>query len=108
MIAIAVRNEPLLSMSTWRHGTTHTYRPPSTEKTKTTHLFSFVLACCASEAKELSLVTDPEPRGIHKGTSWDVFSNPSGAKNIKLLLEVSVVKSSQYTVYTRPRYLDKT
>ncbi|CAG1988226.1 unnamed protein product [Fusarium graminearum] len=41
--------------------------------TKTTHLFSFVLACCASEVKELSLVTDPEPRGIHKGTSWDVF-----------------------------------
>ncbi|CAF3645186.1 unnamed protein product [Fusarium graminearum] len=68
-----LRIEPLLSMSTWRHGTTHTYRPPSTEKTKTTHLFSFVLACCASEVKELSLVTDPEPRGIHKGTSWDVF-----------------------------------
>ncbi|CAF3623356.1 unnamed protein product [Fusarium graminearum] len=33
----------------------------------------FGLACCASETKELSLVTDPASGGIHKGTSWDVL-----------------------------------
>uniref|UniRef100_A0A098DRF6 Uncharacterized protein n=1 Tax=Gibberella zeae (strain ATCC MYA-4620 / CBS 123657 / FGSC 9075 / NRRL 31084 / PH-1) TaxID=229533 RepID=A0A098DRF6_GIBZE len=73
MMAIAVEDEPLLSMSPWRHGTINTYGPLSIEKIKTNHLFALGLARCASEAKELSLVTDPSSRIIHKGTSCDVL-----------------------------------